>query len=247
MRYAVVSDIHANFPALEAVAARLRLHGAEAVLCLGDVVGYGGSPNECCDMLRDLGAVIVRGNHDHAAVVEGGERCFTPAARECILWTREALTPENRQLLLELPPFIETEGAELCHGSLFDPDFYTTSASEAAHSLRAMQGMLAFFGHTHYAEWFTSSAVAEARELPVQFPMPYGGVLHLSPARLHLVNPGSVGQPRDGNSQAAYAVWDTDEATITLERVAYNVHAAQEQMRAVGLPHNMASRLLLGV
>lgn len=247
MRYAVLSDIHANLPALEAVVARLRLGGVDAVLCLGDVVGYGGSPNECCDILRDLDAVVVRGNHDHAAVVEGAERCFTPAARECILWTRDVLTAENRQMLLDLAPFVEMEGAELCHGSLFDPDYYTTSAAEAAHSLRAMQGYLAFFGHTHYAEWFTVSSVPDTHELPVQFPMPYGGLLHLSPARLHLVNPGSVGQPRDGNSQAAYAIWDTDEATVTLERVAYNVHAAQERMRAVGLPQNMASRLLLGV
>jgi predicted phosphodiesterase len=244
VRYALLSDVHANLPALEAVVARLRDQRVDQTLCLGDAVGYGASPNECCDILRQMSALMVRGNHDHAAVVEGGERWFTPAARECIIWTRDTLTEENRQMLLGLPPFAEVEGAELCHGSLFDPDFYTTTVTEAAHSIRAMQGSLAFFGHTHYAEWFTSHDDAD---LPVQFPMPYGGVLDLDPARRQFVNPGSVGQPRDGNSQAAYALWDSDEGTVTLERVSYNVRAAQERMHHLGLPHNMASRLLLGV
>jgi len=111
VRYAVLSDIHANLPALERVLAEIEKRGADGYLCLGDTVGYGGAPNECCDIVRNLGALVIRGNHDQAAAEPGKEEWFTEAARACILWTREVLTPANRDFLLGLEPSADVEGA----------------------------------------------------------------------------------------------------------------------------------------
>jgi diadenosine tetraphosphatase ApaH/serine/threonine PP2A family protein phosphatase len=218
--------------------------GYDQVLCLGDTVGYGAFPNECCDLIRGLDPIIVRGNHDEAAVVEGAEEWFTPAASACILWTREQLTPENRDFLAALEPFARVDGAQLCHGSLFDPGFYTTTSGEAALSFHTMEHCLCFFGHTHYAEWFVEQP---GQGLPVQVSATSGGVLHQEQAKRYLVNPGGVGQPRDGNSQTSYALWDTEAATIEIVRATYNVSVAQAKMREARLPYSMSERLMLGI
>lgn len=244
MRYAIVSDIHSNMPALEAVLTRLERESIDRYVCLGDLVGYGASPNECCDVMRALKPAIVRGNHDHAAVHPGGERWFTPAARMCILWTREQLTDKNREFLLGLQPFVDIEGAHLCHGSLFDADYYTTTPFEAAASLRVMTLQLCFFGHTHYAEWFYENP---GHDRPDRGAAPDGARILLEPGTRYMINPGAVGQPRDGNSQAAYAVWDDEEQTVSLCRVPYNVREAQRRMEEAQLPWNMAERLMIGV
>ncbi len=243
MRYAILSDIHGNLPALEAVLRRLEREAVDGFLCLGDTVGYGPFPNECCELVRDLEPQIVRGNHDEAAVTEGAEEWFTPAARECILWTREQLTGENVEFLLSLHPFVDVEGAHLCHGSLFDPDYYTTTAREAEFSLERMTAALCFFGHTHYAEWF----VGGDGELPMQVSVVHGGILKMAPGKRYLVNPGGLGQPRDGNSQTSYAIWDTEAATVEVHRAPYNVSATQARMRDCGLPWSISERLMMGV
>ena len=244
MKYGILSDIHANLPALTAVLDRLQVEPVDAFLCLGDLVGYGASPNECCDLVRGLKASVVRGNHDLAAVSPGEERWFTPAASFCVVWTREQLSAENRQFLSDLAPDAEVGQAHLCHGSLFDPDCYTTTVREADFTMRLMHLPVCFLGHTHYAEAYVKG---DGDRLPAQRPMPQGGVVLLEPGKQVMVNPGAVGQPRDGNSMAAYAVWDTDAAQITLHRVPYNVRAAQENMAAAGLPKSMSARLMLGV
>ena len=223
---------------------RLEGEPLDRILCLGDVVGYCASPNECCDIMREMDALVVRGNHDLAAVTPGAERWFTAAARECILWTREQLTEENRQFLESLEPEAQFAGAHLCHGAVFEPDYYTTDPEDAMLSFRVMELALAFFGHTHYAEWFTQNG---SHSLPVQHPMPHGGVLTVEEGRRYLVNPGALGQPRDGNSQAAYAVWEQEEGIIVLHRVPYSIRDTQERMEAAGLPWNMAARLVTGV
>lgn len=243
MRYAVLSDIHGNLPALEAVLDRLRRDAVQRIICLGDIVGYGASPNECCDRLRDYDLIAVQGNHDRAAVEPGEERWFTPAARECILWTREQLTRRNQVFLRSLPTQAMTPEAHLCHGSLFDPDYYTTNPFEAAASLERMTLDICFLGHTHYAEWF---AQAGESRLPVQHTAVMGAVIRLEAGRRYLVNPGSVGQPRDGNSKASYAVWDTEARTVEIHRVPYNIAAAQDLMEAADLPWSMSARLSYG-
>lgn len=244
MRYAILSDIHSNLPALEAVLSGLQHESIERFICLGDTVGYGASPNECCDIVRDLSPLIVRGNHDVAAVAPGQERWFTPPARACIEWTRGELSEPNRQFLLGLQPSEQTEGAHLCHGALFDPDYYTTTPSDAALTFDTMSLPLCFIGHTHYAEWYTQDASGAP---PIRHPMTEGGFLHIAQGSRYIINPGAVGQPRDGNSRAAYAIWDTERQTVELHRTAYNIKAAQEKMATADLPWNMSQRLKMGV
>ncbi len=244
MRYAILSDIHGNLTALEAVLRHMERQDVGQVICLGDTVGYGPRPNECCGLLRSLSAYIVRGNHDVAAVRPGAEQWFTPAARACILWTRDRLTQDNKEFLAALEDTATAADAHLCHGSLFDPDYYTTTVYDAAASIRQMTLPVCLLGHTHYAEWYVAS---DRDALPEQTSTPRGGELVLAPGAFHLVNPGSVGQPRDGNSQASYAIWDTDARRIVVHRVSYNVSATQKQMEEAGLPRSMSERLMIGV
>lgn len=243
MRYAVLSDVHANLPALEAVLARLEAAKPDGLLCLGDCVGYGAQPNECVELLVEHQAVTVRGNHDVAAVESGKEEWFTEGARRCILWTREQLQPRVRDYLSGLPDSLEIDGAQLCHGAPFDPDYYILTAADAGLALAASDRHLVFVGHTHCAEWYTARAGASR---PVVSPVPSGGTLVMEPGKRYVVNPGAVGQPRDGNSMAAYAVWDTESATIELHRVPYNVRAAQEEIIRAGLPAMVSARLIVG-
>jgi diadenosine tetraphosphatase ApaH/serine/threonine PP2A family protein phosphatase len=136
------------------------------------------------------------------------------------------------------------DGAELCHGSLPDPDFYTTTTREAALSFRQMVEPLCFFGHTHYAEWFMEEP---GQGLPHQVSATRGAVLSIEPGRRYMVNPGGAGQPRDGNSQTSYAIWDTGAGTVQIARAPYNVAAAQHAMRDAALPSSMSERLIVGV
>ena len=244
MLYGIVSDIHANLPALDAVLQRLSDAGVRKYLCLGDIVGYGASPNECCALLRNLDCVFIQGNHDEAAVIPGSEEGFTPAARKCILWTREALSEENREFLRGMPPTAVAGDIALCHGSWTDPDLYITSPRDAVATFDAMPKRLCFFGHTHYAEWYESTG---ADKWPRETFMPDGGQLDLAGENLYLVNPGSVGQPRDGNSMAAYIIFDDESRRVFFERCPYNIRDTQEKILLSGLPAKMATRLPLGI
>lgn len=244
MRYAVLSDIHSNFSALQACLRTAADSTVTRYLCLGDIVGYGPSPNECCELLRSLPGVCIRGNHDEAVVQPGKELWFTPAARACVAWTREVLTAENMAFLESLPPEGVVEGAAICHGSLPNPDLYTTTPEEAMLSFRELDGALAFFGHTHYAEWFRYLG---GDLPPSEETRPRGGFLRLGVEGKHLVNPGAVGQPRDGNPQASFAIWDTAAQTVEIVRVDYDVADTQRRMFQAELPENMALRLALGI
>ena len=244
MRYGIISDIHSNLSALEEVLTVARQRGVEDYLCLGDIVGYGASPNECCEIVRGLPATVICGNHDVAAIQPGREIWFTPAARAYTLWTREILTDDNRAFLESLSPRAQVAGAALCHGSLTDPDFYTTTPEEALLSLRMLEGPLALFGHTHFAEWFRYGGETP---IPEEYTCPQGGLCKQEPGYQYLLNPGAVGQPRDGNPQASFAVWDTEAATVEILRLNYNIAESQRRMYAVGLPENMALRLGLGI
>lgn len=244
MRYAILSDIHSNLPALCRVLEECEQQGISDFLVTGDIVGYGAQPNECCDLVRGLRAVVVRGNHDEAAVSPGKEEWFTSGARACIVWTRELLSPENLAFLRGLEPSARVEGAHLCHGSLPEPDLYTSTPLEALLTFKAMQEPLCFLGHTHYAEWYT---YRNDRRPPVHHGRPEGGECPLAPGKQYVVNPGAVGQPRDGNSQASFGVWDTEARVVAIYRVSYDIGAAQNRILDAGLPVNMAERLRYGV
>lgn len=244
MKYAILSDIHSNLPALTRVLDECERLDVDSFLVTGDVVGYGAQPNECCALVRGLNAVVIRGNHDEAAIKPGKEEWFTSAARACILWTRDVLTADNREFLEELRPTHQLEGAHLCHGSLPEPDMYTTTALEALVTFQMMEEQVCFLGHTHYAEWYTYRG---GNRPPSQHPRPEGGELPLAPDRQYVINAGSIGQPRDGNSQASFAIWDKDQALVTIHRLSYDIATAQERILEAGLPANMAERLKYGI
>jgi diadenosine tetraphosphatase ApaH/serine/threonine PP2A family protein phosphatase len=245
VRYLTIADIHANFEALETVLDAAA--GAwDRVLVLGDLVGYGGSPNEVVDRIRGLQpTAIIRGNHDKAACgLEDGSN-FNHVARVAASWTHETLTPENREYLRELPmgPTTIDDHVEICHGAPFDEDHYIFDGDDALQALAASSRPVCLFGHTH---------------LPVVFHLdndtfdgfvPEGeGVspLALRPGARHLINAGSVGQPRDGDPRAAFGIYDSDAMTLTLRRIVYPVDGAQRRILAAGLPASLANRLAVG-
>jgi len=245
VRYGIISDVHSNVVALRAVLDELAEAGVDEYLCLGDIVGYGPRPNQCCDLIRELNCRSVRGNHDEAAVDPSKAEWFTSPARACLLWNRRQLREDNLKFLATLEPTMPIgEDITICHGSVPDADHYTVTPADAALSFEVMQTALALFGHTHYAEWFT---LRDGDGLPAEHPHPRGGTCKIEHGLLYLVNPGAVGQPRDGNEDAAYAVYDDDTGEIRLHRIEYDIARTSEQMRQAGLPESMWARLWLGV
>ena len=244
MRYLVLSDVHANLEALEAVLAAER--SWEQVLVLGDLVGYGGNPNEVVERVRALPiAKMVRGNHDKVATGLAPVDSFNPVARNAIAWTARVLTPENHAWLKALPegPSAVDDHVEICHGAPHDEDFYVFDELDAQRAITSVKKTLCLFGHTHVACVFRfgEGAPPQAR-IPGQdaFALDYKGPAHV------LANCGAVGQPRDGDPRAAYGLLDTSTRTLTLARVPYDIQGAQAKIIAAGLPHSLATRLGVG-
>jgi len=240
MPHLILSDLHGNLEAIEAVLAHAEgLY--DRILCLGDLVGYGAEPNAIVDWTRKNAAVIVRGNHDKAGAGLDDLETFSPLARASALWTRTVLTPESRAYLERLPRGpLPYEGIDLVHGSPADEDEYLISLEDAL-PLRAYLGaQVTFFGHTHVQGGFLLAQRAARRIQP-------DGVLQIEQKYFYLVNPGSVGQPRDGDPRAAYALWSPEERTVEYRRAAYDVDRAAAKIRAAGLPDFLAARLLEGI
>ena len=239
MRIAVISDVHANLPALEAV---LAAAGAvEAVWHLGDIVGYGPDPDAVVARLREIGAVGVQGNHDAAAAGDPGIDWFNPDARRAMEWTRAVISAETRAWLAALPETLVDGDVTLVHGSPRDPTWeYVTSVPVAQASLAALGTRICLNGHTHQPVAF----IEDGGRIEAVGPDD-GSTLELR-GRRALVNPGGVGQPRDGDPRAAFMILDRAADTITWQRVAYDIAAVQAAMRAVGLPGQLADRLAVG-
>lgn len=243
MRYLVLSDIHANLEALEAVLAAERDYAQ--VLVLGDLVGYGADPNAVVDRVRDLPvAAIVRGNHDKVAAGLASVESFNPVARQAIAWTTQALSPRSFEWLAALPvgPVAVTHDVEVCHGAPFDEDFYVFDEMDAQRAATSVTRTLCLFGHTHVPGIFRLGASVSHERKGRQDPWVFGMA---APERA-MVNCGAVGQPRDGDPRAAYGVLDSDAGTLTLARVPYDVRGAQTKIVAAGLPTALANRLALG-
>ena len=258
MRALVVSDIHGNLHALEAVlqAARSRIgRGFDELWNLGDAVGYGASPNEVIDLLRSTQVkriLHVRGNHDRVCCGLSSSQGFNPVAALAAGWTRKHLRPENREWLRSLPmgPIHASNRALCVHGSPLHEDQYIASMRDAWIPLQRMPVELAFFGHTHLQGAFSCRGElwsedhpnypVESREQVQQFTLPVQ-----SGAR-YLINPGGVGQPRDGDWRAAFAIYDQSNEQVTFFRTPYDVAAAQAAIREAGLPERLASRLSTG-
>jgi diadenosine tetraphosphatase ApaH/serine/threonine PP2A family protein phosphatase len=246
MRYLILSDLHSNLEALGAVLDDARRRGFDRSACLGDIVGYGANPNEVIGMLRELDpTAVVRGNHDKvAAGVESGEQ-FSEIALQAALWTREALTDENRTWLASLPQGpLELDDFLISHGTPWEEDAYLLSEDDAECVFGAVDFDLAFFGHSHFACTFHMGAGAP---LSVELLAGDECVLTLEKGRRYLVNPGSIGQPRDHNPRTAYGIYDRERATVTVHRVLYDVGAAQKKIADNGLPLPLAQRLEFGI
>ncbi len=242
MRYAILSDIHGNLDALEVVLADLREQGVDRVVCLGDFVGYGPEPNECVERLQPLVHLALVGNHDLAAIGRLSADRFNLFARMAIEWTRQRLTPKTRAYLATLPPRAEEEGLLFVHGSPRDPvEEYILDPVTADENFRSEPFPICFFGHSHLPVWFLFDGVrTSVRRLPPNTPV------HLPEGTRHLVNVGSVGQPRDGDPRAAYAVYDTEARTVELRRLPYPVEVVQRKMQAAELPRPLWLRLAEG-
>lgn len=246
MRILVLSDIHANATALEA-ALSVAEGRWERVVCLGDVVGYGPDPNEVIDCVRRLGATIIRGNHDKAACGLVDAEDFNPVARAAATWTREHLRPDNLAYLQQLPqgPLV-TDGLALVHGAFHDEDEYVFAPAQALDGLLESPASVTFFGHTHFQGGFsfrdTKLEVIQLRPDPgANF-----AALRVEPNTRYLLNPGSIGQPRDGDPRAAFAIADMDHGVVEFWRVPYDIEAVQLRMERAGLPEPLVLRLAFG-
>jgi len=243
MRYGIISDVHANLPALEAVLSRLKEAGVDAYLCLGDVVGYGAEPNECCERVRALECPALLGNHDAAVAGALPLGWFNEPAAAALVWTRRALSQANLDFLRRLPYQHRGEGFRAVHGSVLEPFTYLYEGELARASLEAIEEPLCFFGHTHIACAFLLVEETNQMEAVV---FAEGGSLTLSPRIRYMVNPGSTGQPRDGNPEAACAIFDTELRQVEFIRTPYPIEQEQANMRQAGLPEVLIARLQVG-
>lgn len=250
MRALVISDIHSNIDALDAVLAAGP--PCDTVWNLGDLVGYGAAPNAVLQRCQEIGTVFVRGNHDRACSGLMEPENFNPIAFAAVQWTARQLTPEGLQWLAKLPQGpvdAAGTGVQCVHGAPLDEDEYILSAEDARAQLRATPAALTFFGHTHVQGGYALSAEDDCREIRPVYTERDGmesDELELRASWRYLINPGSVGQPRDRDWRAAFAVYDSDRQTVTFARTPYDVRMAQMRIQRAGLPDMLGSRLRVG-
>ena len=244
MRTAVIADIHANLEALQAVLARIEVLGADKIVCLGDIVGYNADPNDCVDIIRGRNIKCVLGNHDVCAAGLEEPEDFNPVARRAVLWTRGELTDENKLFLRSLPRGLRVKDMFFFHGSIDDTNRYILYKSDAADNFAMLAGMgkflrTGFFGHTHVGAVLCSSRATVSVDLSSD--------QRLAVKNRYLINPGSVGQPRDGDPRASFLVYDAGKQRVIFNRVEYDLQACQDKIIRAGLPAWLAERLSSGV
>lgn len=246
MRYAIISDVHSNLEALSAVLSDMDNRGKtiDKIICLGDIVGYNAEPNECIDLIKSRSIISVMGNHDSRAVDLVDAHKFNPMAREAVEWTKKVLTKNSINFLKELPLTIEIDDTFLAaHGWVNDTDSYIYTESDAEDNLTLMEqaegnlGIL-FFGHTHQSAIYMQGGALMVIKKE--------STIKIEPGTRYLVNPGAVGQPRDGDPRAAYAVYDTEDAGVSFIRVEYDLEAAVKKILDAGLSANLGERLKMG-
>jgi predicted phosphodiesterase len=247
MRQLLLSDIHSNMEALDACVERGRAAGFDAILCCGDVVGYGPEPNQAVEFLRQAQSITIRGNHDRVAAGREDPVEFNVHAAQAAIWTRTVLTPENRSYLRSLPvgPLEAANGALLVHGAVTDEDDYIMCASDAAGNFALTPSALTFFGHTHFQCVYSCKGSGEVGS-EVVGESDGVAVLDLQEGIRYLVNPGSVGQPRDNDTRAGFAIWDTRRKQVEFYRVPYPMEITQSKMREAELPAYLIDRLSHG-
>jgi len=244
LKVAILSDIHGNLEGLEAALADIAANGITRIWCLGDVVGYGASPNECTERVRGFAEACVLGNHDEVCLGRGRIEYFNSVARMAAMWTQGVMSPATREYLeaspMTVPLEVNSTKGLLVHASPYFPEdwHYILSEHDAMAAFGSCSDPLIFVGHSHVPGIFLEAdgQVTHHRALTFQ----------MQPGVRCLVNVGSVGQPRDGDPRAAWCLVDTDEHSVTVRRVAYDVELAQRKIREAGLPEILASRLSWG-
>jgi predicted phosphodiesterase len=250
VRLLLLSDIHSNLEALEACLAAAPAH--DAVVNLGDIVGYGASPNEVTECSRGLGKLFVRGNHDKAATGLMDISDFNPVAGLAALWTRDKLKSENLEWLRALPhgpmQIDDLPNVQFVHGSPADEDEYVVTLQDALEPLLVSTVPVTFFGHTHLQGGFSTNHSSTDDYRPVYKTVGRNETrdFPLKESVRYLINPGSVGQPRDGDWRAAFALFDSDARLVTFCRTPYNLKGAQDRIVAANLPQRLATRLAAG-
>ncbi|MCB1058219.1 MAG: metallophosphoesterase family protein [Acidobacteria bacterium] len=246
MRYLIVSDMHGNWDAFECVLKAVDLASFDRILVLGDLVGYGGSPNEVVEAVRDLDgrSVVIRGNHDKVVSGVDDGINFNFAALTAARWTTRSLSDENLRFVRELPlgPVEVEPGTVICHGSPLDEDAYVFSDMDAREVFLSGDAWLTFFGHTHIPCVFCQGDEG----IEVGLLRGKHGRLQLDPNQRYLINPGSIGQPRDRDPRASYIVFDSETGTVSWYRLTYPVEKAQRRILEAGLPRVLADRLAVG-
>ena len=243
MRYLVITDIHANLEALDVVLADAAVRGYDRTLVLGDIVGYGPDPNAVIERVTGLHPyALVRGNHDKIAFGLDQAEGFNVSARAAAEWTLNALTPAHRDWLINLPkgPTIIDDCVEICHGTPFDEDEYVFDELDARRAIDSARQRLCFFGHTHVAMVFRLAARS------IGFVALTDTRIALDADAKYLVNPGSVGQPRDSDPRAAYAIFDAGTRQLEMYRLDYPIAQTQQKMVTAGLPEPLVRRLAAG-
>ena len=239
MRFAILSDLHANLEATQAVLADARERECTEFICLGDVVGYNANPHECVEIVQKLECPVVKGNHDEQASLEESSREFNALAEMAINWTRAQLTDADKTWLRELQLMRQVGDFTIVHATLDAPEQwgYVFNALDAAASFAQQQTTVCFFGHTHVAGAFVRDEGVKRVRVDE---------LRIDETKKYFINTGSVGQPRDGDWRAAYCIYDLDKNVVEQRRVKYDVATAQEKIIKAGLPSLLADRLRLG-
>jgi diadenosine tetraphosphatase ApaH/serine/threonine PP2A family protein phosphatase len=239
MRIAILSDLHANLEATEAVLADARQRDCTDYVCLGDVVGYNANPHECVEIVQKLACPVVKGNHDEQASLEESSRDFNPLAEMAINWTREQLNDADKQWLRGLPFTLQVQDFTIVHATLDTPERwdYVFNTLDAVPSFTYQHTTVCFFGHTHVAGAFVRDDGVKRVK---------ADKLTIEPAKKYFINTGSVGQPRDGDWRAAYCIFHTDKNVVEQRRVEYDLDMAQNKIIKAGLPRLLAERLKLG-
>jgi diadenosine tetraphosphatase ApaH/serine/threonine PP2A family protein phosphatase len=239
MRIAILSDLHANLEATEAVLADARKRDCTDYVCLGDVVGYNANPHECLEIVQKLECPVVKGNHDEQASLEESSRDFNPLAEMAINWTREQLSDADKEWLRGLPFTRQVRDFTIVHATLDSPERwdYVFNTLDAVPSFTHQHTTICFFGHTHVAGAFVREDGVKRVKVDE---------LAIEPTKKYLINTGSVGQPRDGDWRAAYCIYHVDKNVVEQRRVKYDLATAQEKIIKAGLPRLLAERLKLG-
>ena len=241
MRFCIFGDIHANLEALQAVMADAEKNQCTHYVCLGDIVGYNANPKECLDFVRKLDCPVVKGNHDEMASRESDAGGFNALAEEAISWTRAQLSHEDKEWLLEMKMVRQVRDFTIVHATLDTPTKwgYVFNQLDAAASFNYQHTQLCFYGHTHSPRAYVREQDRTVRSVTFE-------KLRIEVGKKYFLNVGSVGQPRDGNWHASYAIFHADKGYVELRRLEYDIRTAQDKILATGLPQRLAERLALG-